>query len=198
MAQEKKTIRFKIPRISYNAPVVLTFAIIAVIALILNQMTGGRTNQLYFSVYRSDITPLFFVRLIGHVFGHANWAHLSGNMMLFLLLGPILEEKYGSSDLLIMILVTAAISGLLNIVLFPEIALCGASGIVFMFIILSSASCMHDGRIPLTMILILVIYLGGEIMDGLFQKDNISQFTHIIGGLIGAFFGYMAGRNKNA
>lgn len=88
-----------------------------------------------------------------------------------------------------MIVITAVISGLLNILLFPQIALLGASGIVFMFIVLTSASCMVDDRIPLTMILIIVIYLGAEVMNALTKQDSISQFTHIIGGVCGAVFG---------
>lgn len=175
--------------ISYNAPVVLTFALVSLIALILNMLTNGMTNRLFFSVYRSNFSLAYVIRLVGHCLGHANWSHYAGNMTLFLLLGPILEDKYGSGKLLLMIVITAVISGLLNILLFPQIALLGASGIVFMFIVLTSASCMVDDRIPLTMILIIVIYLGAEVMNALTKQDSISQFTHIIGGVCGAVFG---------
>lgn len=184
----------KLPAISYNAPVVLTFAFISLFALILNQITGGTSNRLLFSVYRSDFSFFFVIRLVGHSLGHANWAHFAGNMTLFLLLGPILEDKYGSGRLLWMIVVTAVVSGLLNIMFFPHVALLGASGIVFMFIILSSASCMVDNRIPLTMILIVVVYLGAELVDAFTKQDNVSQFTHIIGGVCGAIFGFAFGK----
>lgn len=186
----------KLPAISYNAPVVLTFAFISLFALILNQITGGTSNRLLFSVYRSDFSFFFVIRLVGHSLGHANWAHFAGNMTLFLLLGPILEDKYGSGRLLWMIVVTAVVSGLLNILFFPHVALLGASGIVFMFIILSSASCMVDDRIPLTMILIVVVYLGAELVDAFTKQDNVSQFTHIIGGVCGAIFGFAFGKKK--
>lgn len=176
-------------KISYNAPVVLTFAIASLIILILDQIFKGSVNRAAFSVYRSPISFGFFVRLFGHTLGHASWSHLSGNMMLFLLLGPILEEKYGSGKLLGMIAVTALISGLGNVLFFPNVALLGASGIVFMMIILTSASCIKGDGIPLTMILIIIIYLGSEVVNGIIQNDNISQLTHIIGGVCGAVFG---------
>lgn len=176
-----KSEKRKFRGISYNAPVVLTFALVSLIALILNMLTNGMTNRLFFSVYRSNFSLAYVIRLVGHCLGHANWSHYAGNMTLFLLLGPILEDKYGSGKLLLMIVITAVISGLLNILLFPQIALLGASGIVFMFIVLTSASCMVDDRIPLTMILIIVIYLGAEVMNALTKQDSISQFTHIIG-----------------
>ena len=43
--------------------------------------------------------------------------------------------------------------------------------------------------IPLTLILVLVLYVGGEVINGVTLSDNVSQLTHIIGGLCGAFLG---------
>ena len=37
--------------------------------------------------------PLTWLRLFTHVLGHASWEHYAGNMMLFLLIGPMLEER---------------------------------------------------------------------------------------------------------
>ena len=137
----------------------------------------------------SLLNPLMYVRLFTYVLGHANWAHFIGNMSYILILGPMIEEKYGSKNLIKMILITAVIGGILNNILFPNVALCGASGIVFMMIILASATSFEKGQIPLTLILVLIIYLGGEIYDALYASDNISQLAHIAGGVCGAIFG---------
>ena len=178
-------------RIQYNAPVVLTFALLSLGALVLDFFTGGMTTNQFFCVYRSSFSdPLTYVRMVGHVLGHADYAHYMGNMMLLLVIGPPLEEKYGSKKLLICILITALVSGLAQIFLFPHTALLGASGIVFMMILLSSLAGMRGGRIPLTLILVAVLYLGGEIMDALTLKDSVSQLTHIVGGLCGAVLGF--------
>ena len=72
---------------------------------------------------------------------------------------------------------------------FPSIALLGASGIAFMMIVMSSLSGMKDGTIPITLILVMVLYVGGEIVDGVVLSDNVSQLTHIVGGLCGAILG---------
>ena len=69
-------------------------------------------------------------------------------------------------------------------------ALLGASGIVFMCILLSSLSGMHGGAIPLTLILVAVFYLGGEWIDAVTVQDNVSHLTHIVGGLCGAILGF--------
>ena len=181
-------------KIHYKSPVVLTFFFLSVSALLLDILTKGWTTVHLFSVYRSPITPLFFVRLFGHVLGHSGYAHFAGNMVLFLVVGPPLEEKYGSKALLAGILLTALVSGLLQCALFPHTALLGASGIVFMLILLSSLAGMKAGSIPLTLILVAVIYLGQELYSGLFVQDNVAHFMHLVGGACGTGFGFYCGR----
>ena len=181
-------------KIHYNSPVVLTFFFLSVSALLLDILTKGWTTVHLFSVYRSPITPLFFVRLFGHVLGHSGYAHFAGTKVLFLVVGPPLEEKYGSKALLASILLTALVSGLLQCALFPHTALLGASGIVFMLILLSSLAGMKAGSIPLTLILVAVIYLGQELYSGLFVQDNVAHFMHLVGGACGTGFGFYCGR----
>lgn len=177
-------------KLQYNSPVVLTFALVSLGALILGQLTGGRSDVLLFSVYRSSLAdPLTYPRFVFHVLGHMNYAHYIGNMMMVLVVGPPLEEKYGSRCLFWAIFLTAAVSGMVQWLFFPSTALLGASGIVFMMIVMSSLSGMRDGYIPITLILVLILYVGGEIVDGVVLSDNVSQLTHIIGGICGAFLG---------
>ena len=178
-------------KIQYNSPVILTFALISLVALGLNYLTHGAANKLLFSVYRSSpLNPLTYLRMFTHVLGHANFSHYVGNFMLILMVGPMLEEKYGSSKMIFMILFTALITGLINIAFFGNVALLGASGIAFMFILLSSFVNIEKGRIPLTFILIAILYIGNEIITGVFTSDNISQLAHIIGGVCGCIFGW--------
>ena len=177
-------------RFQYNSPVILTFALVSLLVLWLNDLTGGRTNALLFSVYRSSWkNPLTYLRFFGHVLGHSSWSHYTGNILMMLVVGPMLEEKYGSINLLEMIVLTALVSGIMHVALFPGAALLGASGIVYMLILLSSLASMKQNCIPLTLILVAAIYLGGEVVNGLTVSDNISQLTHIVGGVCGAIFG---------
>ncbi|MCB8818228.1 rhomboid family intramembrane serine protease [Desulfosporosinus shakirovi] len=125
--------------------------------------------------------------------GHGDWSHYSSNMVLFLVLGPILEEKYKSQSFLIMITITALVSGLFHAILFSSTVLLGASGIIFMMIVLSSVAGMKDGKIPLTLILVIIIYLGGEILS-VGSKDGIAHIAHILGGVCGAAFGLLSRR----
>ena len=184
-------------RISFNSPVVLWFSIICLISLILGYLTNGVSTDLVFSVYRSSLaSPLTYVRFIGHVFGHADWEHFLGNITLLLVIGPMLEEKYGSLNILFVILATAVITGVVNFVFFPNVQLLGASGVVFAFILLSSFVSIKEGTIPVTFILVAVIYIGGQIYDGIFVQDDVSNLTHIVGGAVGSALGYVMAKNK--
>jgi len=175
-------------KIKYNSPVVITFSLISLISLILGYMTSGKSTYLLFSVYRFNLTdPLGYIRMFTYVLGHANIQHYTSNMLIFLLIGPMLEEKYGSKNLLIIILITAFSTAVVQIIISSGIAL-GASGIVFAFIMLASITSVSDQEIPLTMIIIFVLYIGNEIMN-ISTADNVSQLAHIIGGLIGMQLG---------
>lgn len=184
-------------KISYNAPVSLTFALLALIALILHSLTGGWTTSHLFSVYRSPLAdPLTWVRFFGHVLGHSGYAHYIGNIVLILVLGPNLEDRFGSWNTLWAILLTALVSGVVQFVFFPHSALLGASGIVFMMILLSSFGGVRNGTIPTTLILVAIFYLGGELWDAIFVNDNVSQLTHIIGGICGTVLGFALSGKK--
>ena len=184
-------------KVSFNSPVVLWFSIICLAALILGTVTQGASNRALFSVYRSSLAnPLTYIRFVGHIFGHADWNHFIGNIMLLLVIGPMLEEKYGSSNILFVILATALVTGIVNFIFFPHVALMGASGVVFAFILLSSFTSIREGTIPVTFILVALIYIGGEIYEGVFVRDNVSNLTHIIGGGVGSWLGYVMTKNK--
>lgn len=186
-------------KVSFNSPIILGFTFICFAALILGALTNGWTNNMFFSVYRSSLlNPLTYVRFVGHVFGHAGWEHFIGNIMLILVVGPLLEEKYGSSNLLFVILTTALVTGIVNFALFPRVQLLGASGVVFALILLSSFTSLKEGGIPLTFILVAALYIGQQVYQGIFVKDNVSNLTHILGGLVGAGLGYVLNKNRTA
>ena len=194
--REEKTVKKKL-KISFNAPVVLSFSIGCLIALILGVATRGKLTEALFSTFRSSLlSPLTYVRFFTHALGHAGWEHFIGNMSYILLLGPILEEKYGSARVLEVILLTAFVTAVINAILFPNVAICGASGVVFAFILMTSFTSFKDGEIPLSFLLVAVIYLGKEIFDGIFVQDNISNLSHILGGVVGGIAGYLLNRKK--
>ena len=181
--------------LQYNSPVILTFFLASLIVLLLDQWTGGWTTMHLFCVYRSSWKdPLGYIRLFGHVLGHANWDHFLNNMLLLLVIGPPMEEKYGSIPLLRGVVFTALVT-VLQCVLYPHTGLLGASGIVFMLIMLSSLAGFSGG-IPVTMLLVAALYFGQQVYDILFVHDNVANFMHIVGGLCGTAFGYYSALHR--
>ena len=184
-------------KISYNSPVILSYSLLCVIVYVANLASSGALTPIFSLKPISFLqSPLDFSGVLLYTLGHANLEHLSGNLTFLLLLGPILEEKYKSTWILVMMLVTTLVTAALHMFLFPHMLL-GASGIVFMFIILVSFVNVKEGSIPLTFLIILVLFLSKEIYQS-FQDDNISQFAHIIGGICGSIFGFtMKPRKKD-
>ena len=186
-------------RVSFNSPVILSFTIICLVVLISEYLTGDITTYYLFSVYRSSLLdPLTYVRFFGHALGHADFEHYIGNMMYLLIIGPLLEEKYGSKSILLVMIVTAFVTGVFNYIFCPDVATLGASGIVFAFILLSSLTCMKEGSIPLTFILVAVLYLGEQVFEAMFVESNISNVSHIVGCICGCVLGYALNKVKIA
>ena len=187
-------------RVRYNAPVTLTFSLVCALVLVLDQFVVPHLISSYFTVggqgsfHAAD--PWSWWRLVSYAVGHAGWDHFLGNLSFILLLGPILEEKYQSPTILGMAVITALTTGLINTFFFST-TLVGASGIVFLFIILVSFANIRAGEIPLSFVGVIVLFLGKEILDA-FKNDNVSQFAHIIGGSLGALFGFVAIRFQDS
>lgn len=177
----------------YNSKVIITYLIISLIACFFNFLTNGKTNKLLFSSYRSSfLNPLTYIRLFTHSIGHKDWDHLVSNFLYILLIGPMIEEKYGSINLLIMLLLTSLIVSLFNII-FNNYAICGASSNVFMLIVLSSFSNLTEGKIPITLILICIFYIIDELKKGFLEGNKkIYHSGHLIGALCGLLFGFLS------
>ena len=182
-------------RITFNAPVTLIMVFMCFIATLFGTITSGKSTQTLFMTYHSSLNnPMTYVRFITHIFGHADWNHFIGNVSYLLLLGPMLEEKYGSKAILEVIGITAISTGIINYIIFWNIGLCGASGIVFAFIVLASFTGFNEGEIPITFILVIIVFIGQQVYEGIMIQDNISNMSHVVGGIVGAGVGY--GLNK--
>ncbi len=191
-------IKNTLSKIHYNSPVVLTYAIICAVLLFVNFLTAGWLNHTLLISYGHPnlFNPLTYARAVLHIAGHADWAHLFNNMILLMLVGPIVEERYGSRNLLLMMLCNAVITAAINGLLFST-GIIGASGVVFMMIILSAFTGIQKGKIPVTLIIVALMYLGREISTALTSpNDGISQMGHIVGGIVGLFFGILFYRKK--
>jgi len=177
--------------IEMNSPVVLWITFISLALLLFDIFM--RTNMfMMLGARRTHFAdPMQYVRVFTHIFVHADLSHYVANFMMILVIGPMVEEKYGSDRLCWITIITALITGLIFVIFFPGGVLGGASGIVFMLILMASFTSIRQGSLPITVLLVGVLYIGNEILLGLFVSDNISRISHIVGALCGATFGFV-------
>ena len=194
---ERKIVKMNKPRygLDFNAPFILALMAVSLVVLLID-LTPINMVSLFGAYRTSFASPMQYVRLFTHIIVHADLSHFAGNFMMILAIGPMVEEKYGSKTLLILTVITAVVTGLINVIFWPGRAVVGASGIVFMLILLASFTNIRQGKIPITVPLVAVLYIGNEILLGLFTTDNISGISHIIGGLCGAVFGLVLNSKK--
>ena len=165
-------------QLSFNSPVILGFTIACFAVLVIDKVTGGTSTSLLFSVYRSSLlSPLTYLRFFGHVLGHAGWEHFIGNIMMILVVGPLWFC-------------------IVNFIFFPHTQLLGASGVVFALILLASFTSFKEGKVPVTFLLVAILYIGEQVYDGIFIQDNVSNLTHILGGAVGSGLGFVMNKNK--
>lgn len=184
-------------RLSYNAPVSITFSLACTLIFLIDKfLAKGGLIPLLFTVPGNSkaespfdwINAFSYIRLFTHVLGHINWNHLLANLSFILLLGPLMEEKYGSPMIALMMTVTAAVTGIINACFIPT-SLTGSSGISFMLILLASISTISKNMLPLSFLLLIAVFILREFISP--SASNVSTIAHIAGGLCGSLFGFL-------
>lgn len=182
-----------ITKFDYNSTVILTYFFLCLGILLIDKLCRNKFSQPFFTTYKNDslLSPLTYFKLVSHSLGHSDWDHLYSNFIKILLIGPLIEEKYGSINLLIALVLTSLIIGIVNRLL-GKGGILGASGIAYMLILLSSFVNMENGKIPITLALIILFFVVDEVIK-LFRrkKDGISHLGHITGAICGIIFGIL-------
>jgi GlpG protein len=176
---------------SYNSVVILSYFFICLIMLILNAISKNKINNFLVIRRGSIFNPMNYVRLVLSGLCHSDWSHFRNNFLTILLIGPMLEEKYGSVHILQMIIMTSIISSLIYLILHNNSGAIGTSDNVFMMIVLCSVVNITSGKIPITLVLIFIFYIADEIIKQISgKKDNVSHDSHIVGAICGFIYGY--------
>jgi membrane associated rhomboid family serine protease len=177
-----------LPRIEFNAPVTVCYALAAVAATILP--VQGKL------AIHGPIRPLeadFLLSLFTWTLAHGGMTHLLSNFVVILLTGPLLEDRFGSLRMLAVLVTASVMGGLAQCILNPRVALIGT---VFCLIMLTAMLAGRSGTIPLTVLLVAALYLGRELV-GLFANDGISQTAHILGAALGMILGLVMRGNSS-
>jgi membrane associated rhomboid family serine protease len=180
-----------LPRIEFNAPVTVCYALAALAATIL-PVQGKLAIHGPIRLLDGD----FLLSLCTWTLAHGGMTHLLSNFVVILLAGPLLEDRFGSLRMLAVLVTASVLVGLAHCILDPGDALIGASGTVFCLIMLTAMLAGRSGTIPLTVLLVAALYLGRELV-GLFANDGISQTAHILGAALGMILGLVMRGNSS-
>jgi membrane associated rhomboid family serine protease len=177
-----------------NSPVVLTYALVSTAIILLTPLIPGLQSWIIAPNAFVPASVHFWICLFSHVIGHADWTQLVDNFALILLIGPQIEARHGWRSLIIIILVTSAITGILSTFLRSS-GVWGSSGIAFMMILLSSAFNYRTSAIPVTVILIVALYIGRD-LSHISSNTGETHLLQLIGGVCGSVFGYQFYKTK--
>ena len=180
------------PRKRTESPVVRGFIVVAALAAamwvveVIDQVAGGRLDN-------NGILPRELDGLDGIVwapFLHADFEHLIGNTIPFLLLGFAIAFS-GVARVILVTAIVALVGGLGTWLIAPEHTVhIGASGIVFgyaAYLIARGAFSRSARQIVLG--LVVVVIWGATLLQGLVPETGISWQGHLfgaIGGVIAA------------
>ncbi|UKI55423.1 MAG: hypothetical protein L6V90_12630 [Treponema succinifaciens] len=149
-------------------------------------------------------SALSYVKLVIYPFGGENSTSFFLNIGFILLLGPVLEERYGSIMLALMIFITSLVGGVLTACV-STFGIYGCGGIVFMMIILSVLSVFIKKQLPVSWIFIFALYLAFSLFSGKkisgfmpFMQNNVPVFIQLASGICGSLFGFFVCPKKRS
>ncbi len=211
--------------LKYDSPVTLTFVLLSTLILALDSffLKGFLTTNIFIchgskavgNIAAFDYKNfLDYARLFVHTLGSSGWQSLLANSTFILLLGPTLEERYGSPILLLMIVITSLVSGVLNACLVPFFT-SGSQSIVFMMICLAAITAFSKKEVPLSWIIVFILYLALKLCTSYsdfsssdsnskkqkvdfieFLTLNLNTFTSLAAGIVGSLFGFLVSPKK--
>lgn len=189
----------------FDSPVTISFSLLSVLLFVLNCLAfKGTLDVKILSSPTTSAGPIPFMatqissylRLFLYAFGSQNFVGLLSNLLFLLMLGPVMEERYGSLVIGIMMAVSVLFSGVLN-TCFCETSLQGCMPIIFMMIFLNSFMSFSKKKIPVSFLVIFVFYIAREVSGKTFS-EIVGLIICITGGLCGSLFAFLTSPKARA
>jgi len=203
MAKKKFKLGFKIVN---DGVASVSVALISIIFFVCNTFIfKGKLTSLFLSAPTAAggelpfivSGPLSYIRILMYIFGSYNINSFMIPCCLICLFGPVLEERYGSLIIGIMMIVSGIFSGVLNACFCQKMS-SGLSCVVFMMLFLSAFFSLSKKKIPLSFIFVVGFYIFMDLF--LFNNPNgfVGVIIEIAGGLCGSLFAFLASPKARA
>jgi len=147
-----ETVSDIIAKVDIDAPFTLSFAFLCLVVQILHSIFGRAFVINYFSImpfkYFVWTNIGHYIRVFSQVVGHSGWEHLTGNMINLLLVGPSCEREFGFKNLTKLVGYVCIASSVAHMLFASNTSVqLGASGVVFMLILLNSLLQLKTGTV---------------------------------------------------
>lgn len=182
--------------LSFDSPITLIFAIASLCVAILMKIFPQLQNLFLCPTVHSSVNAFdpksisSYIGLLFYALGSTNWALLSSNLVFILLLCPKVEFSFGKSILSVLMIVCCIFSGVVCICFSSE-SITGCSGIVCMLLILAMYSSIDKMSIPLSYILLALLYFGREFVN-IVENNSLAVFCHFAGALVASLIGILS------
>lgn len=198
-------------KVVFDSPVVLVFSFVSAAIFAADLIFKLNISEKVFECHGAKSVPAFdfksamdYARLVIYPFCSVNATSFFFNIAFVLLLGPVLEERYGSLMLALMIFITSLVGGVITACV-STFGISGCGGIVFMMIILSVLSVFIKKQLPVSWIFIFILYLAFSLAVGKknssfvsFMNENIPVFIQLASGICGSLFGFFVCPKKRS
>lgn len=194
MAKKRFSLKF-----SYDAPVTITMALLLLVLFMIDSLiikspviakflmaptTASGTVPFAFS------SPKALLGVLLHIFSYTDLSQLLCDVVFLLLLGPFMEERYGSVIIGIMIFVASLFSGVLN-ACFCKAPVSGAACVVFMLILLDFLMSLSKKKIAAASLFALIIFVV-RLATAKSENGFVDVVIVMAGGLCGSLFAFIA------
>ncbi|MCR5699512.1 MAG: rhomboid family intramembrane serine protease [Treponemataceae bacterium] len=182
--------------VSFDSPVALILVILLVVMAVVERLVPS-IAWLFVCPCRAGNAAAFnyahvadYFRILLYPFGFSSWNQLTANLVFILLLFPKIESVFGKLFSSLLVLITVLFAGVIC-VCFSNSVIYGTSGIVCMLLILAIFISADKRQIPLSYILLAVIYFAREIVS-IIDTNTIEVFCHFAGSLAGSLVGILS------
>lgn len=182
--------------VSFDSPVGLVLVILLVVMAIIERLVPS-IDWLFVCPCKAGNSAAFdyrnvadYFRILLYPFGFSSWNQLTANLVFILLLFPKIESVFGKLFSSMLVLITVAFAGVIC-VCFSNSVIYGTSGIVCMLLILAIFISADKRQIPLSYILLAVIYFAREIVS-IIDTNTIEVFCHFAGSLASSLVGILS------
>ena len=167
-------------------------------------------NSPYVFQPKKIVSPIDFRRFFTYSFLHANWLHISGNMIMLALVGPLLEGVHDSGRPFAIYVIGTVLGAMFSAFAYPKSALVGASGGCYALVaahisdLIVNADLMRKTNFLIKLVLLIPLFSAsaGEVIsfykfmvqnEG--REGEVSFSAHTGGVITGVFLGMQVLRN---